>query len=56
MKDSPKFGALYIMAHEVGHYLGRSGHSTHDDYLMADGRTSTGDCTIGREDWRKMNN
>jgi len=46
---------LYIMAHETGHALGRRGHSSDNDSLMADGLTSTCGRKVGRNDWRMMN-
>ncbi|MEM7145069.1 MAG: hypothetical protein AAF591_08015 [Verrucomicrobiota bacterium] len=59
VQESPeKCDFLFVLAHEYGHLLGRSGHYTASQfaqYLMANRDISECGCRIGRKDWEDMN-
>ena len=48
----------FVIAHEIGHLLGRAGHpegAAFAKYLMSSAQFSECGCTIGKTDWRLIN-
>jgi hypothetical protein len=48
----------FVIAHEIGHLLGRDGHyedAEYEKYLMSDVDISGCGCIVGKSDWKLMN-